>query len=145
VASSASTPRNQQLANTVPVRKESTHSLVSEGQLSESKASEDKDGEDALRVESETPTPEDEDAQFDWDLKYIFKRAQREKKLLHLHSRYPPTSSLHQFHWFKHGRFMSHLFRDMRERITKKSSPKHQTCPAMVLSCKRIQDSQMSP
>ncbi|KAN0096226.1 hypothetical protein V8E51_015031 [Hyaloscypha variabilis] len=79
VASSASTPRNQQLANTVPVRKESTHSLVSEGQLSESKASEDKDGEDALRVESETPTPEDEDAQFDWDLKYIFKDPERKE------------------------------------------------------------------
>ncbi|KAE9371272.1 hypothetical protein N431DRAFT_441293 [Stipitochalara longipes BDJ] len=77
VASAASTPRNQQLPNVGLVRKESTHSLVSDGQVSETKVSEGKEGEDAIRVESETPTPEDEDAQFDWDLKYIFKDPER--------------------------------------------------------------------
>ncbi|KAH8795529.1 hypothetical protein BGZ57DRAFT_200234 [Hyaloscypha finlandica] len=79
VASAASTPRNQQAPSMGFVRKESTHSLVSEGQASESKYSEGKEGDDPFRVESETPTPEDEDAQFDWDFRYIFKEPERKE------------------------------------------------------------------
>ena len=78
MASAASTPRNQQLPNMGLARKESTHSLISEGQASE-KTSDGKEGDDAVRAASETPTPEDEDAQFDWDLKYIFKNPERKE------------------------------------------------------------------
>jgi hypothetical protein len=77
VINGASTPRNQQVPRLGSVRKESTHSLASEGQVSEIKASDD--GADPFSVERETPTPEDEDAQFDWDLRYIFKEPERKE------------------------------------------------------------------
>jgi len=71
IASSASTPHNQQGPNTCLVRKELAHeSITSKG----------KEEEDSAKVESETAiAEEDDDEQFDWDFKYIFKEPERKE------------------------------------------------------------------
>lgn len=85
VPSAASTPRNQQAPHVGLVGKESTHDSTasegraSEGIASESKAREREEGEYSAELESEMPTPEDEDAQFDWDFKYIFQEAEKKE------------------------------------------------------------------
>lgn len=79
LASASSTPRNQQVPNLALAREDSTHDSVSEGQVSEGKDFGGKGGEDTVTTDPETPTPEDEDAQFDWDYKNIFKEPERKE------------------------------------------------------------------